>query len=118
MAFIASAVLASGETFLTVWIGPDVAANAVLLMSIHVAAFSLHAISIISWQMREGLGSPGQNFYIYLIAFLVNIILLVWLSNAYGATGASIARFLSCTIIFLSILQFELWLFKRIQAAF
>lgn len=118
VAFIASALLASSGTFLTVWIGQDVAANAAILMAIHVAAFSLHAISIISWQMREGLGVPGQNFLVYLLAFLVNVLLLIWLSQSLDATGAAIARFVSCAIIFLSILQFELWLFKRIQTAF
>lgn len=111
-------LLLSRNIFLSTWIGPEAAIYAGGLLLIHVIAFSMHSLSIISWQMREGLGFPFHNFWIYLIASTINVTALIGLSDDLGTMGAAVGRLLNCVILFISIFQFEIWLFQKIQARF
>lgn len=101
--------------FLALWLGDDFAVRSGLLLVIHVVTFALNAILGVSWLMREGLGVPKHNVYIFSVCFLVSISLMIVLVDPFGLLGVAIARFVGFTVIFASAFQFEYWLFGRVQ---
>lgn len=113
--FLATVAAFGHREFLTLWLGEDFAENAGILLVIHVATFALNAILGVSWLMREGLGVPKHNVYIFAVCFLVSISLMITMVGSYGLVGVAIARFIGFTIIFVSVFQFERWLFGRVQ---
>lgn len=106
------------NAFLTLWLGPDFAEKAGILLVLHVATFCINAILGVSWLMREGLGVPKHNVYIFAFCFVITIALMLMLAEPYGLVGIAAARFIGFTAIFLSAFQFERWLFGKAQGTF
>lgn len=118
VAFLCTMVVVHSRDFLLLWIGPDFAAEADGLLRIHTVTFGLLSIAGVAWFMREGLGVPKHNLYAFAICFSVTVPLMLLLSETNGPLGVSIARLAGFSIVFLSIVHFEIWLFGSILAKF
>src|SRR5690606_23396619 len=116
--FMSLTVIVGAREFLTLWLGPDFAANAEILLILHTITFALVSVMGVSWMMREGLGVPIHNMYIFVACFIVALTLMVTLVEPYGSLGVAIARISGFGLIFLSVFLFEKWLFGRVLAGF
>ena len=116
--FMSLTVIVGAREFLTLWLGPDFAVNAELLLILHTITFALVSVMGVSWMMREGLGVPSHNMYIFVACFIVALTLMVTLVGPYGSLGVAIARITGFGLIFLSVFLFEKWLFGRVLVGF
>ncbi|HSI87860.1 MAG TPA: oligosaccharide flippase family protein [Pyrinomonadaceae bacterium] len=116
--FMSLMVIVGAEQFLTLWLGADFAARAELLLILHTITFAFVSVTGVSWMMREGLGVPSHNFYIFIACFVVAMALMITLVEPYGSTGVAVARLVGFSLMFLSIRFFEAWLFGSMLTDF
>ncbi|MBA3335016.1 MAG: oligosaccharide flippase family protein [Acidobacteria bacterium] len=116
--FLATTLIVESHLFLTLWMGADFAAQTSTLLVIHTISFSLLAIQTISWQMTEGLGYPGYNIVSFIICLVINVFLIVLLTQSLGNVGVAFGRMAGLSAMFLSIFYIEKLFFDRIQTKF
>lgn len=113
--FIGTSVVVESRLFLELWMGPNFAAEASVLLVLHTAGYSLLAILVVAWRIAEGLGHTAYNFFIFTVCFVVTIGLMFALTAEYGLTGVAAARAIGFGILFLSVYYFEYWTFRAVQ---
>lgn len=116
--FLGTTLIVESRIFLTLWLGTEFAEKATLLLVMHTITFSLLAILAVSWQMTEGLGHPSYNTFIFVICLVINVCVIVWLTQSLGNAGVALGRLAGFGTIFFSIFYVERWFFKRIQTEF
>ncbi len=68
--------------------------------------------------MTEGLGHPGYNLFIFVICLIINIAIILSLTQSYGNIGIALGRFAGFGTMFLSVYYVEKWMFGRVQTSF
>lgn len=116
--FLATTLIVGSRVFLTLWLDEKFAEAATELLIIHTVTFSLLAIMSVSWQMIEGLGYPLYNTLIFMVCLIINVCLIIWLTQSLGNTGIALGRLAGFGTIFFSIYFVERWVFKRILIKF
>ncbi len=116
--FMATALIVHSKAFLTLWLGAEFAEQTYFLLIIHTVTFSLVAIQAVSWQLTEGLGHPGYNLKIFVICLIINVFVILSLTQNYGNTGVAFGRFAGFGTMFLSVFYVEKWFFQRVQTMF
>lgn len=115
--FVTAVLLVSGGKFLTLWMGPEFAQEATLILKFHTITFSLLSVAGVAWFMREGLGVPKHNLIVSAICFVVTMSLMLS-TTQFGNLGMAISRLVGFSVMFLSIFEFERWLFGRVDLTF
>ncbi|MCY7348661.1 MAG: oligosaccharide flippase family protein [Pyrinomonadaceae bacterium] len=116
--FIETSVIIHSRDFLTLWMNAEFAEKTHLILIIHATTFSLLAVQTIAWQMTEGLGFPQFNTFTFTICTLINVILVLILTDNYGNAGIAFARLAGFAVVFLSLFYIEKWFFGQIQLKF
>ncbi|MBK7708779.1 MAG: oligosaccharide flippase family protein [Acidobacteria bacterium] len=116
--FIAVTLIVESKLFMTLWMGPELAAQSAPVLVVHTLTFALAALLVVSWNMTEGLGYPSYNFGAYLVCFVIAIAGMLFLTAEYGIIGTAIARFSGFFVLTFSILYVERWFFGKIQGGF
>lgn len=116
--FFAAALITQSDVFLTLWMGQDFAEKSSALLIIQTITFSILAIQTVSWQMTEGLGYPNYNFSVFAVCLIINVFVILGLTESLGNTGIALGRFAGFGTIFLSVFFVERWIFGRIQIEF
>lgn len=116
--FLATLLIVESRLFLTLWMGADFAEQTYLLLIIHTITFSLVSMQAVSWQMTEGLGHPSYNTLIFVICLVINVFLIISVTEQYGNTGVAFARLIVFGLMFLSVFYVERWVFKAVQFRF
>ena len=68
--------------------------------------------------MTEGLGYPFFNSLIYVVCWVINVFLMIYLMQDYGNIGVAFGRMAGVGTMFFSIFYVEKWFFKRVQGGF
>jgi len=116
--FFAAALIVEGNLFLDLWMGAAFARETYTLLVIDTVTYSIVSIQTVSWQMTEGLGKPAHNFYIFAVCLIINVSLILLLTESYGNTGIALGRLAGFGTIFLSVFYIEKWAFKKVQVKF
>ena len=116
--FMSLTLIVQSQAVLTLWIGAEFSGKTSYLLIIHTITFSLAAIQTVSWQMTEGLGHPGHNLKIFVICLILNVAVVLSLTQSFGNTGVAFGRFVGYGTMFLSVFYVEKWFFRQIQTAF
>ncbi len=116
--FMAITLIVQSKAVLTLWLSAEFAEKTYLLLIIHTVTFSLAAIQTVSWQMTEGLGHPGHNLKIFVICLILNVSVVLSLTQSFGNTGVAFGRFVGYGTMFLSVFYVEKWFFGRVQTGF
>jgi O-antigen/teichoic acid export membrane protein len=116
--FIAVTMLAAGSTFLTQWVGPEIARHSAPLLIIQVIIFSLLAVHGIMWQLAEALGHPRYNTWLVLSWLLTGGALMYFLINDWGGAGVAAGRMIAMLNIPIAIMYGEHWFLGAIQWKF
>ena len=116
--FLGTTLIIESRLFLTLWLGADFAEKSTLLLITHTLTFSLLAVLAVSWQMTEGLGYPAFNTFIFMICLIINVCVIIWLTESLGNMGVALGRLAGFGTIFFSIFYVEKWFFKRVQTDF
>ncbi len=118
VAFFGTTIIVESRFFLSLWMTPEFADRAWMLLIVHTITFSLVAIQTVSWQMTEGLGYPNYNFLLFLVCLIISVSLMIGLTPNFGSLGIAIGRMAGYSTIFLSIFYVEKWFFKKVQVKF
>ncbi len=116
--FMGTTLIFVRKEFLFLWLGADFAEKSSDLLVLHTITFSLLAISIVAWQMTEGLGYPNYNCYLFMVCFVVSIFGMVLLTPDFGGYGVAVARTIGFGTIFVSIFYLEKRFFAGVQVKF
>lgn len=116
--FMAGTLMTGSKLFLTLWMGAAFAEQTYLLLIIHTVTFSLLAIQSVSWQMTEGLGHPGYNLLIFVVCLIINVAIILSLTQSHGNIGIAFGRFAGFGTMFLSVYYVEKWMFGGVQTSF
>ncbi len=116
--FVMASVVINSRLFLHLWMGETFAQNSSTLLIIHIFAFGLTAILSVSWQMTEGLGFPRYNVAIFSVCIVINVVLMVLLTSAWGNYGVALSRLAGFGTIFVSIFLVERIFFRSVQLRF
>lgn len=92
IAFCVITFICSGRLFLGVWIGTDFAANAYVILVVHVITFGLLAIVSISWQLAEGFGRASLNALCTFAWVIISIPLMILSADYWHNKGIALAR--------------------------
>jgi O-antigen/teichoic acid export membrane protein len=107
--------LINGRNFiLYLWVGSDFAQNSSETLITQALTFSLLAVSIISFQIIEGIGLPKVSAAIVFGWSILSVPLMVVLIQDYGILGVGSARFLGSLIIVPAILYIEKRVFGKV----
>jgi O-antigen/teichoic acid export membrane protein len=104
---VSTSLVATGKLFLTLWMGPVIAAGSATLLTFHAIAFGMVAIGIISFQTAEGLGHPSFNFRNTAVGTAIALPVIFWLTDPMGNIGVAIGRLIVFLVPFLAISQLE-----------
>ena len=115
--FMATTLIMQSKIFLTLWLGAEFAEKTYFLLIIHTVTFSLAAIQTVSWQLTEGLGYPSYNLKIFVICLILNVFVVLSLTQNFGNTGVAFGRFAGFGGMFLSVFYVEKWFFGKVQSA-
>lgn len=99
--------VAGGREFLAVWMTPEFADRAYVLLIIHTITFAILAVSTISWQLAEGFEQPGLNAASTFVWMAVGIAAMVLLPAELGPAGTAIARLIGVLVFVPAILYAE-----------
>ncbi len=116
--FIAVSLITTSHIFLTLWLGEKVADESASLLIIHTLTFSMLAISIISWQLREGVGYAVTNGFLGFTWFIITVPLMFLLHVKFNLEGIGIARMIGLVPIIASIFYFEYKIFHKFLFGF
>lgn len=116
--FLATLLIVQSRLFLSLWMGADFAEATYFLLIVHTITFSLVAIQSVSWQLTEGLGHPSYNTFIFMLCLIVNVCVIIAVTENYGITGIAFGRLVSFCLLFLSVFYVEKWFFKAVQIKF
>lgn len=117
--FIVATLIVHSHDFLELWIHKEnFADQSYQLLTLHAITFGLLAIQAVAWQMTEGLGFPQFNTLIYSICLIINVVLMVFLTQSFGNAGIAFSRTIGFSIMFLSLFYVEKWFFYQIQFKF
>jgi O-antigen/teichoic acid export membrane protein len=116
--FIGGSLIVVSKLFLTLWVGSEIALKSSNLLIIHSVTFSILAVMIISWQLREGLGLAFANGILGLSWFIISVPLMFILGDYYGLEGIGIARMIGLFPIVVATFYFEKKIFKQVPVAF
>ncbi len=116
--FMVMSLVIQSRQFLTLWMGPEFALQASDLLILHSITFGIAGILIIAWQMADGLGYPGYNFFVFGFCVLIAVTGMVLLVTDYGNTGVAISRFAGFGALGLSIFVSEKLFFGKVQVGF
>jgi O-antigen/teichoic acid export membrane protein len=92
IAFCVTTLICGGKLFLGVWISGDFAAQAYIVLTVHVITFGLLAIVSISWQLAEGFGRASLNALCTLIWLTISIPLMIISADYWHNEGIALAR--------------------------
>jgi O-antigen/teichoic acid export membrane protein len=116
--FMGATLIVERKVFLNIWIGADFAEKSSNLLILHTLTFCMLAISIVAWQMTEGLGFPNYNCYLFMVCFTISIFGMVLLLPDFGNFGVAFARTVGFGMLFISIFYIEKRFFDKIQLWF
>jgi O-antigen/teichoic acid export membrane protein len=111
--FLVITLAVGSRQILTAWMGAEFAQHAAGVLSIQAVVFGLMAISIVPWQIAEGLGYPGRNALLVLLWVVIALPLIVWLTPLFEVRGAAIARLIGVLSVPVYTLYVERWVFGR-----
>jgi len=116
--FIGSTMIVESRSFLTLWMGADFADKSAQLLILHTITFSLLAITIVAWQLAEGLGYPKINTLFFVICFIVSVTGMIVLLPDFGSFGVALARTLGFSTLISLIFYVEHRFLGEIQIKF
>ncbi len=117
--FLATLLIVNSHLFISLWMkDADFAEKTYFLLILHTITFSLLSIQAVSWQMTEGLGYPSYNTFIFVICLIINVGIIVTVTENYGNTGIAFGRLIAFGLTFFSVFYVEKWFFKAVQFRF
>jgi O-antigen/teichoic acid export membrane protein len=116
--FIACSLITTSREFLMLWVGVEIAEKSTALLVIHTLTFSVLAILIISWQLREGLGFAITNGFLGFSWFIIAVPLMLLWREDYGLTGIGMARLIGLLPIIFATFYFEKKIFAKFMFGF
>ena len=117
--YLATLLIVNSHLFITLWMkDADFAEKTYFLLILHTITFSLVSIQAVSWQMTEGLGYPSYNTFIFVLCLIINVGVIVAVTENYGNTGIAFGRLIASGLTFFSVFYVERWFFKAVQFRF
>lgn len=107
--FFGLSAIAIGRTFLTIWLGPEFAEVAHMVLIIHVVTFSFLALATIVWQIAESFRAAALNSFATLLWTLISIPSMIVFANSMGFQGVALGR----TVGVVSFLFLIIWVERR-----
>ncbi len=111
-------LVATGPSFLLVWLGPEFAERSSLVLSMHAAAFGVLALVVVPWHLAEALGRPRWNVELAILWLITDGVLLVLLVPRFGINGAAAARLASMVVVPFYEARIERHVFGGLLGAF
>jgi O-antigen/teichoic acid export membrane protein len=111
--FICVTLCVCGHQLLASWLSPDFADHSARVLGIQAVVFSLLAVSIVPWQLADGLGRPSFNAMQVGAWLIIAIPLMIWLTPIWGVNGSAIARLASVVTVPIHLLLIERWALKE-----
>lgn len=90
---IAVLLITVGGDFLAVWISPEFAQQATLILQIMAVYFFLHSNTVIGYWVLQGAGQAKLTAFMSVVDAVAYFIALYFLGVQYGYTGAAMALF-------------------------
>lgn len=106
-AFLCLTLINGRNLILRLWVGSDFSEKSSETLIAHALTFSLLAISIISFQVIEGIGLPKVSAVIVFGWFILSIPLMILLTNDYGILGVGAGRLMGAFILIPAIFYIE-----------
>lgn len=116
--FMGATLIVESKNFLTLWMGADFADKSWHLLILHTITFSLLAITVVSWQLTEGLGRPQLNTYFFMLCFIISISGMIFLLPDFGSFGVGLARTFGFSSLFIWVFYVEKRFLGNIQFGF
>lgn len=107
-------LISNAKFAMTVWMGQAFAGNAWYLMILHTTTFGLLAIRVVSWQVADGLGHPGYNFWIFGVGGGAAFLLMLFAPVGLGTFGIAVARLIGFAIVSAGVMVIEKMLLGRV----
>lgn len=118
--FIVISMSICGFEFFKLWLGQSFAEKTYYIVIIQAVTFGTMAVSIIAWQIMEGLGNTRNNALISIPWAALSLILMLILIPFFKLEGVGLGRMFGCAALIIYILFVEkkifgktLWLFWR-----
>ncbi len=109
--------IAANKVILKLWIGGELgetfAEKSSDILVVQVITFGLLAIVIISWILVEGVKNAFFNSLQTLLWLLIGIPSMIWLAPIYSSFGIAVGRLIGVSIIPITILIAEKWVFGK-----
>jgi O-antigen/teichoic acid export membrane protein len=118
IAFLCVSGIVGSRLFLTNYLGEEFANNSSSVMEIHFITFSVLALTIVSWQLSEGLGFPKYNAWQSFLWLVISIPLMIFLSYDYGIIGVAVARLLGILNFIFAVFVIEKKIFGKVMLRF
>jgi O-antigen/teichoic acid export membrane protein len=115
---IAGSLITVSPVFLTLWLGNEIAEKSTVLLITHTITFSFLAISIISWQLRDGLGFTVSNGILTFFWFIISVSLMFYWVEPFGLRGVAMARMVGLIPMLLATFYFEKKIFDKCLLGF
>ena len=112
--FLCLTLINGRNLILQLWVGVDFSEKSSGTLITHAFTFSLLAISIISFQVIEGIGLPRVSAAIVFGWFVFSIPLMIFLTPDYGIVGVGSARLIGALILIPAIFYIEKQAFGKI----
>ncbi len=112
--FLCLTLINGRNLILYLWVGSDFAQKSSETLITHALTFSLLAVSIISFQVIEGIGLPKVSAVIVFGWLILSIPLMIVLTKNYGILGVGGGRLLGALVLIPAILYIEQKAFGRI----
>jgi O-antigen/teichoic acid export membrane protein len=112
--FIVANYISGGRLFLTLWVSPELSANAYELLIIHSLTFGLIALCVIAWQLAEAFKRPELNVIMTGTWMLIAIPLMILAADHWKSEGIALSRLAAVLVTFPLIFYIEKTFLGRI----
>lgn len=116
--FLCVTAIASNKLFLTLYVGKTIAEKSSDLLIIQVITFSLIAIAVVSWMLVEGVKNAYFNAFQSFLWLFIAVPVMIYLTKDFETYGIAVGRLIGVSIIPITILISEKWIFGKILWAF
>lgn len=111
-------LICGGKLFLGVWMSPEFADQASMVLAIHVVTFGILAIVSISWQLAEGFGRASLNALCTATWVVISVPLMIFLADRWHNEGIAVSRLIGVLITLPLVFYIEKRFLERIAWKF
>lgn len=90
--YFSVSLIATGDSFLRLWIDPGFAERSYPLLVVHTLTFGLIAAMVITWQINEAFHSARFNAYLTFVWALIAVPAMIFSVESLGILGVALSR--------------------------